>query len=78
MDDYKLSAEDYKPLDDAYDRIRRVISGEDKLLVYPYPVSNAHDMIKLGHAEYSYYNDIECIALGYPMLRARISELEHR
>jgi hypothetical protein len=55
----------------AAERINRVKAGEEKLAVYPHPDPNAHEMTKLGHAEFSHYYDVEALADAYLALGER-------
>lgn len=59
------------PITAAAERIRRVKAGEEKIAVYQHPNPDAHEMVKIGHAEFSHYYDLEFLADAYLALGER-------
>lgn len=55
----------------AAERIRRVKAGEEKIAVYQHPNPDSHEMVKIGHAEFSHYYDLEFLADAYLALGER-------
>ncbi len=47
----------------AVERLKRVKAGEAKPVVYPHPnPDEVHEMVRVGHAEFSHYNDLVFMA----------------